>query len=94
MTVSAAGGRTGRAPVGAPRGVPWWAVASSGAGQAGLAERVMGGIQALWPLLVVLSCRWRQSLDQTPAAGHWDGDMHHEAVYDGGLDRQLCGCRS
>jgi len=27
-----------------------------GAGQAGLAERVMGGAQAAWPLAVVLSC--------------------------------------
>ena len=26
-------------------------------GQAGLAERVAGGAQALWPLAVVLSCR-------------------------------------
>jgi hypothetical protein len=25
-------------------------------GQAGLAERVMGGAQATWPLAVVLSC--------------------------------------
>src|SRR5215470_18910850 len=66
----------------------------TGGGQAGLAERVMGGIQALWPLLVVLSCRWRQSPDQTPVAGPRGGDIHHEAVRDGGRDRQLCGHRS
>jgi len=31
-----------------------------GFGQAGLAERVAGAAQALWPLAVVLSCVWRQ----------------------------------
>ena len=31
-----------------------------GFGQAGLAERVAGTAQALWPLAVVLSCLWRQ----------------------------------
>jgi len=31
----------------------------TGAGQAGLAERVAGAAQALWPLAVVLSC-WRR----------------------------------
>jgi hypothetical protein len=30
---------------------------TSGAGQVGLAERVVGGTQAIWPLVVVLSCR-------------------------------------
>jgi len=29
----------------------------TGAGQVGLAERVVGGTQAIWPLVVVLSCR-------------------------------------
>jgi hypothetical protein len=29
----------------------------TGAGQAGLAERVLGLAQAVWPLVVVLSCR-------------------------------------
>ena len=29
----------------------------SGAGQVGLAERVVGGAQAVWPLAVVVSCR-------------------------------------
>lgn len=29
----------------------------TGAGQAGLAERVLAGMQAVWPLAVVLSCR-------------------------------------
>jgi hypothetical protein len=29
----------------------------TGAGQVGLAERVVGGAQAIWPLVVVLSCR-------------------------------------
>ena len=30
----------------------------AGGGQAGLAERVFGAAQALWPLAVVASCRW------------------------------------
>jgi hypothetical membrane protein len=30
----------------------------TGAGQAGLAERIVGVAQALWPLIVVLSCRF------------------------------------
>jgi hypothetical membrane protein len=30
-------------------------------GQVGLAERVLGAAQALWPLTVVLSCRWKQA---------------------------------
>jgi hypothetical membrane protein len=36
-----------------------WFVAElvSAAGQVGLAERVAGGTQAIWPLVVVLSCR-------------------------------------
>ena len=39
-----------------------WFVAEvmTGAGQAGLAERAVGAAQAVWPLAVVLSCRyWR-----------------------------------
>jgi hypothetical protein len=38
-------------------------------GQVGLAERVMGLAQAGWPLVVVLSCRLRQSRVRSPAAG-------------------------
>jgi len=36
-----------------------WFVAElvTGAGQIGLAERVVGAAQATWPLVVVLSCR-------------------------------------
>jgi hypothetical protein len=30
---------------------------AGGAGQVGLAERAVGAAQALWPLIVVLSCR-------------------------------------
>lgn len=40
----------------------------SGGGQVGLAERVLGGAQAVWPLTVVLSCR-SQSRSRTPPAG-------------------------
>ena len=47
-----------------------WFVAEliSGAGQVGLAERVVGTAQALWPLAVVLSCRRRAAPDQPPPA--------------------------
>jgi hypothetical membrane protein len=41
-----------------------------GAGQVGLAERVMGGAQAAWPLAVVLSCcgkhNYREDTEPTP----------------------------
>ena len=43
------------------------------AGQAGLAERVLGGMQAVWPLAVVLSCRPGQSRTRTPPAGRASG---------------------
>jgi hypothetical protein len=52
----------------------------TGGGQAGLAERVLGGMQVLWPLLVVLSCRWRQARAQPLAAGCLDSDRRHEAT--------------
>ena len=40
-----------------------WFVAElvGGAGQVGLAERVVGAAQALWPFVVVLSCRVSRS---------------------------------
>jgi hypothetical protein len=34
----------------------------TGGGLAGLAERIFGSAQALWPLAVVMSCRYSQSL--------------------------------
>jgi hypothetical protein len=33
----------------------------AGGRQVGLAERVLAGAQAVWPLAVVLVCRWSQS---------------------------------
>ena len=39
------------------------------AGQIGLAERVAGGAQALWPLAVVLSCRWAPRAGKAPRGG-------------------------
>jgi hypothetical protein len=33
----------------------------SGGRQVGLAERVLAGAEAVWPLAVVLACRWGQS---------------------------------
>jgi len=41
----------------------------TGAGQAGPAERILGGTQALWPLAAVLSCRPGQSRAWKPPAG-------------------------
>jgi Protein of unknown function (DUF998) len=38
----------------------------TGGGQAGLAERVFGAAQALWPLAVVVSCRLAARTDAKP----------------------------
>jgi hypothetical protein len=62
----------------------------TGAGQAGLAERVRGGLQALWPLLVVLSCRRSQSGSQTPVTGLRGGGIRSEAHRRAGVYRQPC----
>jgi hypothetical membrane protein len=43
----------------------------AGAGQTGLAERIAGGAEALWPLAVVLSCRQR---------GRYRAEEAHPAV--------------
>ncbi len=50
--------------------VVWFAAeVVTGAGQVGLAERVLGEAQALWPLTVVLSCRYqgRAEVGRAPA---------------------------
>jgi hypothetical protein len=39
-------------------------------GQAGLAERLLGGLQTLWPVLVILSCRLSRPGTQPPGRGH------------------------
>jgi hypothetical membrane protein len=40
----------------------WFGTELIGAGrQLGLAERVLAGAEAVWPLMVVLACRWSQS---------------------------------
>jgi hypothetical membrane protein len=40
----------------------WFGAELIGAGrQLGLAERVLAGAEAVWPLMVVLACRWSQS---------------------------------
>jgi len=40
----------------------WFGTELAGGGrQLGLAERVLAGAQAVWPLAVVLACRWSQS---------------------------------
>jgi hypothetical protein len=35
----------------------------------GLAERVLAGVEAVWPLAVILTCYRRQSLARTRTAG-------------------------
>lgn len=48
----------------------------TGGGQAGLAERFLGGAQAVWPLVVVLSCNWSRSRARTPPAGPVGAQIH------------------
>ena len=62
----------------------------TGAGQAGLAERVMGALQALWPLLVVLSCYRSQSPGQAPATCLLGVGTRGEAHRRTGSHRQPC----
>jgi hypothetical membrane protein len=46
----------------------WFATEEfGGGGQVGLAERVLAGAQAVWPLAVVVACRW--SRPRVPDAG-------------------------
>ena len=56
-----------------------WFVAEliTGAGQVGLAERVLGGAQAVWPLAVILSCRRSQSRAWTRPAGLVGSDIQN-----------------
>jgi hypothetical membrane protein len=47
----------------------WFGTELIGGGrQVGLAERALAGAQAVWPLVVVLACRWSQS--RVPDAGN------------------------
>jgi hypothetical membrane protein len=46
----------------------FYAELAAGGRQLGLAERVLAGAQVLWPLAVVLSCRWNQSHAQESSA--------------------------
>ena len=48
-----------------------------GGGQAGLAERILGGAQAVWPLAVVLSCNWGQSRARTQPTGPVGADIQN-----------------
>jgi hypothetical protein len=51
--------------------VAWFAVELvTGAAQTGLAERVAGAAQALWPLTVVLSCEFFALAKSAPATGN------------------------
>jgi hypothetical membrane protein len=43
----------------------------AGGRQVGLAERVLAGAQAVWPLAVVLACRRSQSRPRCTAHGRW-----------------------
>jgi hypothetical protein len=48
-------------------------------GQAGLAERLLGGLQTLWPVLVILSCRLNRPGTQPPGrpGRSWTGIPGH-----------------
>ena len=54
-----------------------WFVAElfSGGALVGLAERVLGAAQALWPLAVILSCRRGQARAQALQASHVGADI-------------------
>jgi len=43
----------------------------AGGGQAGLAERLLGGMQTLWPVLVILSCRRRTGPSPGRSGARW-----------------------
>jgi hypothetical membrane protein len=48
----------------------WFGAELIGAGrQLGLAERVLAGAEAVWPLMVVLACRWSRSRPGIAAGG-------------------------
>ncbi|HEY0937869.1 MAG TPA: hypothetical protein VGD91_29520, partial [Trebonia sp.] len=60
---------TGAAAAGVLLGLlVWFGTELIGGGrQVGLAERILAGAEAVWPLAVVLACRWSQS--RTPEGG-------------------------
>jgi len=49
---------------------------TSGGRQVGLAERVLAGAQAVWPLAVVLACRRSQSPARTRRESPASADIH------------------
>jgi len=52
----------------------WFGAELIGGGrQVGLAERVLAGAEAVWPLAVVLACRWSQSRGSRRLPGCLDG---------------------
>jgi hypothetical protein len=44
-----------------------------------LAERLLGGMQTLWPVLVILSCCLSQSRSRRPVANLARADLQREA---------------
>ena len=86
-----AAGRFGRASAVLLALLLWFgAELVTGAGQADLAERVMGALQAPWPLLVVLSCYRSQFPGQAPATCLLGAGMRGEAHRRAGLHHQPC----
>ena len=50
----------------------WFGTELAGGGrQVGLAERVLAGAEAVWPLAVVLACRWSQSRTRDADRAGW-----------------------
>jgi hypothetical protein len=50
-------------------------------GQAGLAERLLGGLQTLWPVLVILSCRLNRSATHPPGRPGSQVSVHLRSIY-------------
>src|SRR6266704_2470897 len=57
-------------------------------GQAGLAERLLGGLQTLWPVLVILSCRLSRPVTQPPGRpGDLPVQRHNNRAHEGPRQR-------
>ena len=58
----------------------WFGAELIGGGrQVGLAERVLAGAEAVWPLIVVLACRWSQSRARMRRNGPVSADIQGPA---------------
>jgi hypothetical protein len=59
----------------------WFGTELIGGGrQVGLAERVLAGAEAVWPLAVVLACRWSQSRARMPCKSPASADIQDSTL--------------